>query len=245
MGHKDEREPLYWEHPAVYHYEQTIPLKIPGYASLYEITSRLLNAQSNEGVKSTADILVVGAGGGQECVTLGAEHEDRTFTGIDPSERMLEIAARRVEAAGLKQRVTLIQGTIENLPPGRLYDAATCMLVLHFIQGLSAKLQLLRGIAERLKPGAPLFLSSINGEPGTNALDLQMRTWVRHMHDNGVSRVETARFAESIGTTYDPIPAIQVRELLREAGFEQVSSYFGVYLIDAWVSTRTKQSLSI
>jgi tRNA (cmo5U34)-methyltransferase len=58
------------------------------------------------------------------------------------------------------------------------------------------------------------------------------------MHDNGVSREETARFAESIGTAYDRIPAIQVQELLREAGFEQVSSYFGVYLIDAWVSTR-------
>ena len=43
-------------------------------------------------------------------------------------------------------------------------SGATCMLVLHFIQGLSAKLQLLCGIAERLNPGAPLFLSSINGD---------------------------------------------------------------------------------
>ncbi|OBY77068.1 SAM-dependent methyltransferase [Paenibacillus sp. KS1] len=243
MNRMNERQPLDWDNPAVYQYEQTIPLKIPGYASLYEITNRLLSAQGKVGESS--DILIVGAGGGQECVTLGAEHEDRTFTGIDLSERMLEIAARRVEAAGLKQRVTLIQGTIENLPPGRLYDAATCMLVLHFIQGLSAKLQLLHGIAERLKPGAPLFLSSINGEPGTTAFDLQMRTWVRHMQDNGVSREETAKFAESIGTTYDPIPAIQVQELLKGAGFEQVSSYFGVYLIDAWVSIQAKQSLSM
>lgn len=113
----NEHEVLHWEHPAVYRYEQTIPLKIPGYASLYEITNRLLDTGIKE--ESTADILVVGAGGGQECVVLGAGRGNRRLTGVDPSERMLEIAASRVEKADLKQRVTLIQGSVESLPLDR------------------------------------------------------------------------------------------------------------------------------
>ncbi|WP_346010376.1 class I SAM-dependent methyltransferase [Paenibacillus sp. SYP-B3998] len=224
----------------MYRYEQTIPLKIPGYERLYEITNRLLNAQ-REGKSAAADILIVGAGGGQECVALGASYGERTFTGVDPSARMLEIAARRVEEAGMKQQVTLIQGSIESLPCGRLYDAATCMLVLHFIRGMPAKRNMLHLIAERLKPGAPLFLASINGEPGTPAFDLQMLAWLKHMRDNGVSPEETERYAASFGSAYDTIPAAQVLELLNEAGFEQATSFFGSYLIDAWVATRRKE----
>ncbi|BAU29004.1 tRNA (cmo5U34)-methyltransferase [Aneurinibacillus soli] len=236
----NEHGPRNWEHPDVYQYEKTIPLKIPGYEYLYELTNRLLNIH-RESKSAAADILIVGAGGGQECVALGAAHGERRFTGVDPSARMLEIAELRAEKAGMKDRVTLIQGSVECLPSDRLYDAATCMLVLHFIQGLPAKRNILHQIAERLKPGAPLFLSSINGEPGTSAFDLQMRTWVRHMQDNGVSPEETDRFMASFGSVYDPVPAAQVLELLKEAGFEQSASYFGSYLIDAWVAIRIKE----
>ncbi|GED71898.1 methyltransferase [Brevibacillus reuszeri] len=238
MNHTPEQEYMNWEHPAVYQYEKTIPLKIPGYENLYKITSRLLSMQRES--KGAADILIVGAGGGQECVTLGEVHEAWTFTGVDPSSRMLEIAEHRVKKAGLEQRVTLIQGSVESILPDRLYDAATCMLVLHFIQGLAAKQDLLRKTAERLKPGAPLFLSSINGEPGTPSFDLQIRTWVKHMQDNGVSLEDTARFSDSFGTVYDPVPAAQVPELLKEAGFGQISSYFGSYLTDASVAIRAE-----
>jgi len=240
MSNTNEHKPLDWEHPVVDRYEQTIPLKIPGYETLYEITKRMLNEQMG-GENTTEEILNVGAGGGQECVTLGSVGSNRVITGIDPSKRMLEIARSRVKKASLKQRVKLIQGSVENLPDGQLYDAATCMLVLHFISGMEAKRELLHGIAKRLKPGAPLFLSSINGEPGTPAFDLQIGTWVKHMQNNGICPEETARFTKSFNSTYDPIPTMQVLKLLEETGFKHASSYFGVYLINAWVATRVKE----
>ncbi|MCP1305772.1 class I SAM-dependent methyltransferase [Paenibacillus tyrfis] len=240
----DKHIPMSWDHPQVERYEETIALKIPGYAHMYEMTDRLIAAymnttQPNEGDRA-AKLLIVGAGGGQELVTFGSRHQDWSFTGIDPSARMLEIAKARVERAGLSDRVSFVQGTIQQLPEGHAftYDAAACMLVLHFVSGRSQKKELLCQIAERLKPGAPLCLASINGEPGTAAFEMQMQAWRSHMLDNGISEQEWERFAASIGRESDPVSSSSVLELLGEAGFIQPVRYFGSYFVEAWCAVK-------
>lgn len=96
-------------------------------------------------------------------------------TGGDPSAPMLKIAEQRVSEAGLGKRIALIQGGVDQLPPDVRYDGATCMLVLHFVQSMQRKLELLRGIAKRMKPGAPLLLASLNSEPLPEAFAVQMQ----------------------------------------------------------------------
>lgn len=226
-------EPMSWEHPNVRRYEETIPLKVPGYVLLYEMTERLLNAHRHHSPEH-AELLIVGAGGGQELVTLGSRHKEWSFTGIDPSSPMLEIARRRAEEGGVAQRVSLQQGTIEQLPLHATFDAATCLLVLHFVHGKSNKRRLLQNIADRLEPGAPLFLASINGDSGCRAFSIQMEAWKGNMLDNGISIQEWERFAASVGRESDPVPASEVLELLEETGFTQATHYFGSYLINAW-----------
>ncbi|WP_010491124.1 hypothetical protein [Paenibacillus elgii] len=76
----DKHIPMSWDHPEVERYEETIALKIPGYAHMYEMTDRLIAAhlsttQPNEGDRA-AKLLIVGAGGGQELVTFGSRHKD-------------------------------------------------------------------------------------------------------------------------------------------------------------------------
>ncbi|MCP1359311.1 class I SAM-dependent methyltransferase [Aneurinibacillus migulanus] len=233
----DTHIPMSWDHPDVYRYEETISLKIPGYHHLYDITDRLMTAQLNPST-SSAEVLIVGAGGGQELVTFGSRHEDWLFTGVDPSARMLEIARLRVERAALGPRVSFRQGTIEQLSPDHLFDAATCLLVLHFVKGLPQKQELLHRIAERLKPGAPIFLASINGEPNTAAFTVQMEAWKSHMLDNGIPIQDWERFAASLGRESDPVRDSVVRGLLEEAGFTQITRYFGSYLINAWFAVK-------
>ncbi|KEQ27437.1 class I SAM-dependent methyltransferase [Paenibacillus tyrfis] len=241
---KDNDVPMSWEHPAVYRYEETIALKIPSYAHMYEMTDRLIAAhlkptQSNEAGRAT-ELLIVGAGGGQELVTFGSRHQDWLFTGIDPSARMLEIAKARVERAGLSHRVSFVQGSVQQLPERHAfpYDAATCMLVLHFVSGLSQKKELLCQIAGRLKPGSPFFLASINAEPGTAAFGMQMQAWKSHMLDNGIAMEEWERFTASIGRESDPVASSSVLELLKEAGFIQPIRYFGSYFVEAWCAVK-------
>ncbi|OBZ14092.1 SAM-dependent methyltransferase [Bacillus sp. FJAT-27264] len=221
-----------WEHPDIYKYEETIALKIPGYHTMYDMLERLLAAQC--GNQSSTNVLIIGAGGGQEIITAGARHKNWHFTGIDPSKRMLEIASRRIEEAGLQQQVTLLQTGLDGFPPQGPYDAATCMLVLHFVKEREQKQQLLAQIADHLKPGAPFFLASINGAVGSESWSHMMKAWQSHMLDQGISNTDWQKFEDSIGVNSHPLPSEEVELLLQKAGFSTISRYFGSYLVDAW-----------
>jgi tRNA (cmo5U34)-methyltransferase len=227
----DINTPMDWNHPAASSYEQTISLKIPGYLLLYDMMDRLLTAQLAE-APAAPSFLIIGAGGGQELVTLGARHESWTFTGVDPAEPMIVAAKRRMEQAGLQERVTLIHGEIDRLPANERFDAATCLLVLHFIKGTEQKKRLLHRIAEHLNDGAPLFVAAINGRVGTASFTIQMQAWKSHMLANGISLEDWNRFERSMGVESDPIPVCELEDMLKELGFEQITRFYGAYLID-------------
>nr|WP_274485572.1 class I SAM-dependent methyltransferase [Paenibacillus polymyxa] len=84
-----------------------------------------------------------------------------TVTVVDPSEHMLDLARKRVTHAGISSTISFVAGTLEESYREPIYDAATCLLVLHFLQSLESKQALLRQISARLKPGAPFCLASI------------------------------------------------------------------------------------
>ncbi|MNI55698.1 bifunctional 3-demethylubiquinone-9 3-methyltransferase/ 2-octaprenyl-6-hydroxy phenol methylase [compost metagenome] len=195
-------------------------------------------AQWKERELSSAHILVVGAGGGQEIITLGSRHEAWRFTGVDPSGPMLQTALRRMERSGLEQRVTLVQGELEQLALDQHYDAATCMLVLHFIKGLEQKKQLLKHIASRLHEGAPFFAAAINGEIHAASFSIQMQGWKSYMLSKGIKLQEWQKFENSIGVESDPIPASVMESLMLEAGFTQITRYYGAFLIDGWFAVK-------
>ncbi|ANY69750.1 SAM-dependent methyltransferase [Paenibacillus sp. BIHB 4019] len=238
-----QQKTMSWNDPQVEGYGRTISLKIPGYFMLYDMTDRLMNAML--GPEREQDILVVGAGGGQEIVTLGGAHPAWRFTGVDPSARMLAIAEQRIRMERLEAEVTLHEGTADELPKDKLHDAATSLLVLHFIKGLDQKRELLRSIAERLKPGAPLFIAAISCDRQEEAFAVQMSAWQSHMLDNGIPLEDWERFAASIGAESDPVPPEQVEELLREVGFNHISKFFGSYLITGWFAVKADGELNI
>ncbi|MEK8128226.1 class I SAM-dependent methyltransferase [Paenibacillus filicis] len=228
-----------WNGPHADGYEHSISRKIPGYEQLYEQMDRLLAAILEEqGETSPPRLLVVGAGGGQELVTLGTRHPEWRLTGIDPSAPMREMAQRRIAVHGLAGRISLLPGTVDHLPASDPYDAVTCMLVLHFVQGNQEKLALLKSISEKLKPGMPLFLASINGVADSPPFALQMKAWKRHMLDNGIPLEDWERFEASIGVETDPVDSVELEELLLEAGFEQLSRFFGSFLIEGYFALK-------
>lgn len=119
------------------------------------------------------------------------------------------------------------------------YDGASCLLVLHFARGAEAKQKLLRAIAERLKPGAPLLLASLNADFASPAYPAIMEAWRSHMRGVGISEEEWLRFADSLGPQSDPIPSEEVESLLRACGFAKPQRYFGAFLIDGWITFRS------
>ena len=243
-----------WEQADGDQYVQNISRKIPGYQLQYDLMDTLLTArlegrekqekrenQENQENQEKPSLLVVGAGGGQEILKLGLSNPDWSFTGLDTSQSMLQAAKQRITVAGLLDRVQLHHTEIAAWSSNALYDAATCMLVLHFVQGRENKLALLRSIAARLQPGAPLCLSAICGVPGSPAWELQMAGWRLHMLGNGIAEEQWQTFEQSFGVTSHPLSAAEMEKLLEEAGFTAVSRFFGAYLIDGWVAVKAEE----
>ncbi|MGG4221280.1 class I SAM-dependent methyltransferase [Paenibacillus jamilae] len=257
IGNTASNQPMSWNHPNVHKYADTIALKIPGYAHLYEMTDCLITAQLAAQAhtrKIDPNVLIVGAGGGQELITLGGRHRAWSFTAVDPSAHMLDLARQRVSQAGISSKISFVAGTLEELsgeqPEEQLekhgkescreavYDAATCLLVLHFLQSLESKQALLRQISARLKPGAPFCLASINGNPQESSFSLQMQAWKGHMLSQGISLEDWERFAASIGRESNPVSNAAIQKLLIDAGFTHITRYYGAFLVNAWFAVK-------
>lgn len=236
MGSKDSP----WEQAAADQYTNNIAQKIPGYQLQYDLLETMMAALFKERLRP--EVLVVGAGGGQEILTLARRHQGWTFSGIDTSERMLLAAERRITEAGFEDRVRLYHGELAAWKSNRRYAGATCMLVLHFIKGRANKLALLQSIAGHLEAGAPLFISAVNGDISSPAWSLQMAGWKIHMLNNGIHLKQWEQFEQSFGVTSYPLPAEEMEMLLQEAGFMAISKYFGAFLIDGWVAVKGSAS---
>ncbi|MCP3795506.1 class I SAM-dependent methyltransferase [Paenibacillus sp. CH40] len=241
IGNTDSNQPMSWNHPNVHKYADTIALKIPGYAHLYEMTDCLIAAQleAQAHIRNIdPNVLIVGAGGGQELITLGERHEAWSFMAVDPSEHMLDLARKRVTHAGISSTISFVAGTLEESSRGPIYDAATCLLVLHFLQSLESKQALLRQISARLKPGAPFCLASINGNSQDPSFSIQMQAWKDHMLSQGISLEDWERFAASIGRESNPVSNAAIQELLIDAGFTHITRYYGAFLVNAWFAVK-------
>ena len=80
---------------------------VPGYDSLLPMVRILLA----ERMPANGRVLVVGAGGGLELEDMALAHPGWRFDGVDPSQPMLDLAAQRLQSAGVPgDRVALHGG---------------------------------------------------------------------------------------------------------------------------------------
>lgn len=111
-------------------YDRNIRVSIPGYELLHEMTNDLIRAV----IPQKANILIVGAGTGMEIVTLGVANPEWTFTAVDLSDEMLSICKNNVFRAGISNRVNIHCGNVDEIGKDQTYNAATSILVSHFIK---------------------------------------------------------------------------------------------------------------
>jgi tRNA (cmo5U34)-methyltransferase len=182
----------------------------------------------------TAKILVVGAGGGEEILRLGAENPSWSFVGVDTYEPMVELARRRLAGTSLAARSEVHAMTLDKLDEMG-FDAATCILTAHFVPDDGAKLEFFKAIRGRLKPGAPLAIVDGVGVAGEAQTELLRRIWKRHAIRNGVSE-ETA---ESNAENFKKVAVVSAErqtELLTSAGFAEIVPIFRGLAIKGWLA---------
>jgi tRNA (cmo5U34)-methyltransferase len=157
------------------HYDAQASVSLAGAQALYELGVSALTARLDG--QDTASLLFVGLGTGAELVPYTRFGVPGwRFTGVDPSDAMLAVARRRLEAEGLLSRTHLHVGELRTLPPGPPFDGAQMMGVLHHVDGEEARLELLRELTRRLKPGAPLVVGCRVGQDA-ELTNVELRRW--------------------------------------------------------------------
>ena len=191
-------------------YDKGIRRALPTYDALFRMVQSFLRAN----VKDSANVLVIGAGGGNEIVTFGTANPTWTFSGVDPSEAMLEVALQKAKNEGIEERVSIHTGTIEEIEFNETFDAATCLLVLHFVETIEEKLSLLKTVRESLKPGSPFVLGSMFGDQSNPEFDERMNLWKSIWLDLTDLTQEDVEAMEESVRELSFIPASQMEELL-------------------------------
>ena len=213
-------------------YDSVIRRVIPGYETLHRMTRLLLEGELPE----AARLLVVGAGTGEEVVSLGSHERDWTFTGVDPSDDMLAVARGRIYEAGLAGHARLVRGTVADLAVDETFHAATLILVLQFLPDDGAKLALLRDINARLEPGAPLVLVDLHGDRNEAHFQCLMEAWRRWQLDAWIPADEVEQTMEHVAQGVHFVPEQRILDLLEEAGFQGAASFFGTFLFGGWIA---------
>lgn len=212
---------------AIASYADETPRKVPGLADLHRMTMLLLAEQAPE----TADILVVGAGGGMETGAMAEAQPRWRFTGVDPSPVMLDLARHRLSP--FADRVDLLEGTVDRAPAGP-FDGATCLLTLHHIER-SERLRTLREIRLRLKPGAPIVVAG-HSAPGPDP-ERWMRRSVAFAHRSAPDWVKAANVATMMSDRLHLLSPAEEEEVLLEAGFVDVGMFYAAFSFRGWVGT--------
>ena len=223
--------------PPVAHnqYDDSIRLFTAAYEPLFDMAHASLRSMVGE----NADLLIVGAGTGMEICTFGQKCENWHFTGIDPSADMLAIARQKIAEQGLSGRVELVNGYTDDLPAGRLYDGATCVLVMHFLPDDGSKLRLLKSISQHLKSGAPFVLVDDFGDLNSAEFWRTVDAWRTYVKAKGADpKLVDEGFSGQILKRLHFVPESRIMELLDEAGFEKPSRFFTAFLYCGWVAVK-------
>lgn len=186
-----------------------------------------------ERAPSDGTILVLGAGGGVELKTFARMQPDWRFLGVDPSADMLEKA--RDHLGPLGARVSFLEGYIDDAPD-TFFDGATCLLTLHFLSR-EERLKTLSGIRRRLRPGAAFVAVHHSFPTDPEGKDRWLARYAAFSAESGGSRSLTENGLTAMKERLPVLTPEQDADLLRQAGFADVETFYAAFTFRGWVAT--------
>lgn len=216
----------YADPDTVARYAEGPPRLVPGFADLLRMAGMLLG----ERVGEDARLLVLGAGGGLELRAFARAHPGWRFDGVDPSAQMLALARQTLGADAA--RATLHHGCVDVAPDGP-FDAAACLLTLHFVAP-DQRVDTLRALHRRLRPGAPLVVAhmSIAADQRERWLD----RYAAFAVSSGIAPAAAAKGRAAVATHLHIASPAQDEAFLREAGFATVEPFYQGLAFRGWVA---------
>nr|WP_108047097.1 class I SAM-dependent methyltransferase [Bosea sp. 124] len=215
-------------HEAIAGYADGPPRFVPGFDALHRMTAILLA----ENAPAAARVLVLGAGGGLELNALALAHPGWSFVGVDPAEPMLDMARRTL--GPLMERVELVHGYIDDAPPGP-FDAATCLLTLHFLDA-PERLRTAQAIRARMKPGAPFVAAHSSFPQDPSSRTDWLARYAAYAVASGADPQQAARGRDAVDAHLNLLDPHEDERILRDAGFSDIAMFYAAFTWRGWIA---------
>jgi tRNA (cmo5U34)-methyltransferase len=199
---------------------------VPGLDDLLKMTLLLLA----ERAPANAKVLVLGAGGGSELLAMAEAQPGWAFVGVDPASEMLKLAERTASAH--MDRIELIEGCIDNAPVGP-FDAATCLLTLHFMDAAERE-RTLRLLHSRLRPNAPFVAAHIAFPQEENERGIWLDRYAAFAVANGVDPEMARNARDMVAANLHCLNPEQDEAILRTSGFADVDLFYSAFTWRGW-----------
>ncbi|MEM9389019.1 MAG: class I SAM-dependent methyltransferase [Bacteroidota bacterium] len=218
-----------FENERAINYDHFVSNWIPGYSflirALPDLLTRLVHTSCDQ-------LLVAGCGTGNEILAFKRSGFDGTILGVDPSPDMIRQAREKTSDLS---KTELFCGVVDDLPPGKTYDAATLILVMHFLKDNGAKQSLLEQIAARLNPDAPFILVDIFGDKSQMSDQIDV---LRNLLPEDIDPEQVEERLLRIQEHIQYIPESRLFELMEVAGFEPPVRFFHSAVYGGWYTRK-------
>lgn len=194
---------------------------VPAFEHMQRMAAQLIR----EGIGSTGEVLVLGAGGGLELEAFASRCPQWKFVGVEPAEEMLRAAKERVILADASERVEWHHGYIFDAPLGP-FDAATCLLTLHFVPDDGAKERTLAEVQKRLKPGAPFVLVDLCIDLASPDSAIALNRYRDFALESGADPALVKTTCGRLTNVLRMVSSARNEELLRMSGFTAVELFY-------------------
>jgi len=228
----DMKQPFRFDERVAEVFDDMLDRSIPGYRDVIRITGELLAAF----LEPYDRILDLGCSTGTTLLYLAERltNLNPRLTGVDDSEAMIHRARTKTSAYNRKE-TCFQRADIRSFP---IPEGTGAVLLQYTLQFLAPedRLPLMVRIRQGLRRGGVLILSEKIRFDDAEIDRRFIETYHRFKETQGYSKLEIARKRDALENVLIPWTAAKNEQLLRDAGFRTVDSFFQWFNFRSWVA---------